>query len=1294
MSSTAGSASASAAPNGSDDPWTLAKDRFLSGLDPTERDIFNNATLENLFYTTSNENRTDAEKSRVRAVAKKLGPLVSAIESYGKALDTFAQIAPLYLSPIWGSIRVLLILARSYGKFFERVVDTLGRIGDVMPRFRDYERIYCREKHQRLTQALSNAYLDIIELCTQFRKTILEQKTSSLRRLLKPVSLDRQFDEAIERFRQHKKSVDEEARVCYMIEAAEKRNEELTLFAAERKRRLLSRLSTVAFEHKHRKLKALRYEGTGTWLIGDTKYKEWKSSTESAVLCCHGIPGCGKSVLASSIVDSLLTNNTTVYYYCDYSDKRTLDPANLFGALARQVLGKLKSIPETLAATIENAAHDGDRLTDSSCALESLRKGIELCSDPIYISVDGIDELTEESQKTICHGLKDLIDGNSVPIRLFLTGRQDLSSLLHIPSIVPFTSISVAPSVIASDIRNFVQASTRRRVAEGMLVLQDSSLEELIVEKLVNGARGMFLWVEFQLRDLCEAESDYGIRLVLENLPRSLSETYDRLLGRIEGTERRNMILRMFKWIVCTRQPLHVNEIREGIAFTLEDEDWTQEKIPTDLNRLIRACGNLVIVDTETDIVQLAHYTVQQYFLKDDGKYFQFGLGDANEMAGEFCLAYLTFSCFETQVTRYRSNTNTDIVALQKMTSSAALVPSGHPGRKVIWAWNILRGPRTAPRNVNLVNPNPRSKVEASFMSAFHFLPYVVKHWLWHTIDFESSAYTERRDQMFKNLVCWKELLFDFRPWASFSKSTQQSSSTALLGWALMANHRYLLRMASSVMEHCIPAQLVLDAWSNFLLGRKGPVGIHESDVDSLIALQKEPFRSESALDCSLWLLSQLLFACQKGHHLALKEIPFNDTRSTARDFADHLPSFLLLLTAGTGELETIKYLKSYVGVEEQEHLRMWFSPDWWESSLKRAFASRQFETVRYLVRAGHNFASLCSDRGTYESMLKNAVTAGDSEAAECLLHLSPRWPVQTTPDDLADLFILAIQKNLLAVVAQLLHLGAEPNLTSSLNQVPLVEAIRSRNRQMVALLLQYRSSFELTAHGLPLTIAAAMGALAICEMLIAAGAEVFHGSYQDSHGVALIDVSGGPEFDDWEISVSPTPLYMASYYGHSDIVKLLLESGAAPSFPSPTQHVAAVLDPDNVAAGFTYHSYLLRPDGKLYMSKEDIPAKSYTLISQWKYSIEVAIEQGHDDIISMLSGSCSMTATIHSNSCFHQYAIQKAMLHHFARTLSPSEPAYKKFIKKVLEYTDTCLSRASEPTKWEDMTAKILSES
>ena len=123
--------------NASQDPWELAKSRSLQDLDLHEKDLFNNATLENIYYSTSNTNREDAQNSKTRVVVRRLGPLVSAIESYGGAFDTFAQISPQYLSPIWGSIRVLLVVAGSHTKFYDKIVDTLGRIGDILPRFRE-----------------------------------------------------------------------------------------------------------------------------------------------------------------------------------------------------------------------------------------------------------------------------------------------------------------------------------------------------------------------------------------------------------------------------------------------------------------------------------------------------------------------------------------------------------------------------------------------------------------------------------------------------------------------------------------------------------------------------------------------------------------------------------------------------------------------------------------------------------------------------------------------------------------------------------------------------------------------------------------------------------------------------------------------------------------------------------------------------------------------------------------------------------------------------------------------------
>lgn len=117
------------------DPWLIARDRFLEDSMPEEKLLFTYANVENLYYSTSNAERDDRNSSKMRGIAQTLQPLVDAIQDYGKAMDVYANTYPLILSPLWGSIRVLLVLAQSYGRFFDMIVEELQHIGEVLPRF-------------------------------------------------------------------------------------------------------------------------------------------------------------------------------------------------------------------------------------------------------------------------------------------------------------------------------------------------------------------------------------------------------------------------------------------------------------------------------------------------------------------------------------------------------------------------------------------------------------------------------------------------------------------------------------------------------------------------------------------------------------------------------------------------------------------------------------------------------------------------------------------------------------------------------------------------------------------------------------------------------------------------------------------------------------------------------------------------------------------------------------------------------------------------------------------------------
>jgi hypothetical protein len=57
----------------------------------------------------------------------------------------------------------------------------------------------------------------------KFRKILQSQTRVSLKRFSRPLLLDVQYEDALEQFRNHKKTVEKEAGTCHMIEAAESR---------------------------------------------------------------------------------------------------------------------------------------------------------------------------------------------------------------------------------------------------------------------------------------------------------------------------------------------------------------------------------------------------------------------------------------------------------------------------------------------------------------------------------------------------------------------------------------------------------------------------------------------------------------------------------------------------------------------------------------------------------------------------------------------------------------------------------------------------------------------------------------------------------------------------------------------------------------------------------------------------------------------------------------------------------------------------------------------------------------
>lgn len=327
---------------------------------------------------------------------------------------------------------------------------------------------------------------------------------------------------------------------------------------------------------------------------------------------------------------------------------------------------------------------------------------------------------------------------------------------------------------------------------------------------MVVNDRSRFLWVSFQLDDLCEASSDAVIRKILEDLPYGLVETYQQILTKIHKSPIRAVLARkIFKWATCACRPLSVDEMREAIAFDSDEKFWNVEKIP-DEKAIIRSCGNLVTLGVDGETVCFVHHTVQQFLLSDEWRLsgskkeydFHFTLEEAQSMASKTCISYLSFTDFETQIRLRPPETKID--NSQSLVGGPSQIASvlGIGSKLYAIAYRLWGGsPEAQTPQIDYAKFLTRKsgKVpDPDLTQKYRLLNYVIENWLRHTmvqmteVDAINARFGDQGLQQFRHLATDKNLLFDIRPWGSVDGS-QDLPYRGLFDWAIKEGHVALL---------------------------------------------------------------------------------------------------------------------------------------------------------------------------------------------------------------------------------------------------------------------------------------------------------------------------------------------------------------------------------------------------------------------------------------------------------------------------------------------------------------------
>ncbi|KAH7176019.1 hypothetical protein EDB81DRAFT_609735, partial [Dactylonectria macrodidyma] len=96
-----------------------------------------------------------------------------------------------------------------------------------------------------------------------------------------------------------------------------------------------------------------RQAGTGQWLLDSAEYQAWLETKEQT-LFCPGIPGAGKTILASILIKNLHeryygnVNVGVACLYCNFGRQDEQKLNHLLASLLRQLAGHYPALPESV----------------------------------------------------------------------------------------------------------------------------------------------------------------------------------------------------------------------------------------------------------------------------------------------------------------------------------------------------------------------------------------------------------------------------------------------------------------------------------------------------------------------------------------------------------------------------------------------------------------------------------------------------------------------------------------------------------------------------------------------------------------------------------------------------------------------------------------------------------------------------------------------------------------------------------------------------------------------------------
>lgn len=260
------------------------------------------------------------------------------------------------------------------------------------------------------------------------------------------------------------------------------------MFTEQSREKILEWLTVVDPSGYHNTISAMREKHTGLWLDKSPEYRAWKNDQGSSPLIWfHGIPGAGKTVLFSHIVEDVRTHCRTIkyysdlpsiciYYYC-YFGRNQDESLPLLRWILSQLARRAKYVPRVLKDLF-----DSGHQPDSEAVFKALSE-LSQQFTTIYVLVDGLDE--SANRGNILRVMRKLRESDN--LRLLAMSREE-NDIKEAMKRICAKTVSLSNKFVDEDIATYIKSEL---ADNARLSLYPQGLKQEIETSLVRGARGM-----------------------------------------------------------------------------------------------------------------------------------------------------------------------------------------------------------------------------------------------------------------------------------------------------------------------------------------------------------------------------------------------------------------------------------------------------------------------------------------------------------------------------------------------------------------------------------------------------------------------------------------------------------------------------------------------------------------------------------------------------------------------------------------------------------------------------------